>query len=87
MIIALALGLCFGGLLAVRIIYLMIRGKKEGKPYHRNVDSDAPPPTRRAQATSLPIGKVPPSAVIPTLHQHRVNVPGRLSRLPPKLLP
>ena len=41
MIIELALGLCFGVLLAVRLISLMIRANKEGKPYHTNVDSDA----------------------------------------------
>ena len=40
MIIALAPGLCFGVLLAVRLISLVIRANKEGKPYHRNVDSD-----------------------------------------------
>jgi len=41
MIMELALGLCFGVLLAVRLIGLVTRASKEGRPYHRNVDSDA----------------------------------------------
>ncbi len=70
MIIEIALGLCFGVLLAVRLVSLVIRANKEGKPYHTNVDSDTPPQKPQAAASS-PVGAAVP---LSALTARRTNI-------------